>query len=337
MPMEFMNKFEAVLLLSPEITTKVRNNLCKNFTKLISDNSGKVINDEDWGLRDLSYKIGNFSKAFYDFFQIEIEGKKIENIKKYLSQNENYIRHIFIKVNDHQDFTYRSNSDGVDAVDGETIAGRYGLLQPSYYSGVQKTNSNMTIGLPIDSWVDFNIQYGDELAVFDTEGNLVGVSVLEDGNNGVVVWADDESSKEKDGMLSGEEFVFQLWQESSNTLFDIEIDWKEGLDYYHTNGINIASIITVQQKADNYFEYISCYPNPNAGEFSLEFSLYADDYISISIFNSIGEKVYALNHQIMDKGVHNLPFSLSHLTQGLYYIELRSTNDYKNIMIDITK
>ena len=39
--------------------------------------------------------------------------------------------------------------------------------------------------------VDFNIQYGDELAVFDTEGNLVGVSVLEDGNNGVVVWADD--------------------------------------------------------------------------------------------------------------------------------------------------
>ena len=250
-----------------------------------------------------------------------------------MESGEGYI----LKVNDDQDFTYPSNSDGVDAVDGETIAGRYGLLQPSYYSGVQKTNSNMTIGLPIDSWVDFNIQYGDELAVFDTEGNLVGVSVLEDGNNGVVVWADDESSKEKDGMLSGEEFVFQLWQESSNTLFDIEIDWKEGLDYYHTNGINIASIITVQQKADNYFEYISCYPNPNAGEFSLEFSLYADDYISISIFNSIGEKVYALNHQIMDKGVHNLPFSLSHLTQGLYYIELRSTNDYKNIMIDITK
>ena len=68
--MEFMNKFEAVLLLSPEITNKVRNSLCKDFIKLISDNACEVINNEDWGLRDLSYKIGNFSKVFYNFFQI---------------------------------------------------------------------------------------------------------------------------------------------------------------------------------------------------------------------------------------------------------------------------
>ena len=41
-----MNKFEVVLLLSPEITSKLRNNLCKEFAKLITDNSGKVINTE---------------------------------------------------------------------------------------------------------------------------------------------------------------------------------------------------------------------------------------------------------------------------------------------------
>ena len=98
-----MNKFEVVLLLSPEITSKARNNFCKDFTKLITDNSGKVINIEDWGLRDLSYKIRNFSKAFYNFFQIEIDGNEIEDINKNLSQNENHIRHIFIKVNKHQE------------------------------------------------------------------------------------------------------------------------------------------------------------------------------------------------------------------------------------------
>ena len=250
-----------------------------------------------------------------------------------MESGEGYI----LKVLGDQNFTYPSNSDFVDAVDGATNAGRYGLAQPSYYTGIQKTNSNMTIGLLADAWVDFDIQSGDELAVFDTEGNLVGVSVLEDENNAVVVWADDESSQEKDGMLNGEEFVFELWRESSNKLFDLQMEWKEGTDYYNINGINIASMITVQQKSDNYLDYVSCYPNPNAGEFSLEFSLNSDDYISISVFNSIGEKVYFLSNQMMEKGVHNLPFSLSYLTQGLYYIELRSTYDYKSIIIDITK
>lgn len=98
-----MNKFEAVLLLSPEITSKSRNDLNDIFKNNIKDNSGKIVDNEDWGLRDLSYKISNFSKAFYNFYQIEIEGNKIESIKKNLSQNELFLRHLFVKVENHQE------------------------------------------------------------------------------------------------------------------------------------------------------------------------------------------------------------------------------------------
>ena len=96
-----MNKFEAVLLLSPEITNQSRTKNNEYFIKLIKDNSGQIIQNEDWGLRDLSYKILNFSKAFYNFYQIEIEGNKIENIKKILTQDENFLRHLFVKVEKH--------------------------------------------------------------------------------------------------------------------------------------------------------------------------------------------------------------------------------------------
>ena len=101
--MEYMSKFETVILLSPELSSSLKNDLCEDFINQINDNSGKIINSEDWGLRDLSYKIGNFSKAFYNFFQIEIDGNKVENIKKNLNQNENFIRHLFIKVQSHQE------------------------------------------------------------------------------------------------------------------------------------------------------------------------------------------------------------------------------------------
>ena len=106
-----MKNFEAVLLLSSEISTKSRGQCLDNFTKIITDNSGKILDSEDWGLRDLSYKINNFSKAFYSFYQIEIEGDKIESIKKTLNQDEKYVRHLFVKVEKHQELPTKLNNE----------------------------------------------------------------------------------------------------------------------------------------------------------------------------------------------------------------------------------
>ena len=106
-----MSNFEAVILLSPEISSKVRSTCLDNLEKIINDNSGKIINNEDWGLRDLSYKIYNYSKAFYNFYQIEIEGDKIESIKKNLNQDENFIRHLFVRVEKHQELPTKLNNE----------------------------------------------------------------------------------------------------------------------------------------------------------------------------------------------------------------------------------
>ena len=106
-----MSKFEAVVLLSPEISTKVRSSCLVNLEKIITEKSGKIINNEDWGLRDLSYKIDQYSKAFYNFYQIEIEGDKIESIKKILNQDENFIRHLFVRVENHQELPTKLNNE----------------------------------------------------------------------------------------------------------------------------------------------------------------------------------------------------------------------------------
>ena len=97
--------------MSPEISSKSRSDINDDFKKIIDNNEGKIINGEDWGLRDLSYKITNFSKAFYNFYQIEIEGNKIEGINKALTQNENYLRHLFIKVDKHQELPTKLSNE----------------------------------------------------------------------------------------------------------------------------------------------------------------------------------------------------------------------------------
>ena len=104
-----MNKFEAVLLISPESSDKLLDQNIKNFQDVIIDNSGKITNTEDWGLRDLSYDINNFKKAFYRYFQLEINGSNLQKIAKILNQNDNIIRHLFVKVKEHQELPTKLN------------------------------------------------------------------------------------------------------------------------------------------------------------------------------------------------------------------------------------
>ena len=106
-----MSNFEAVVLLSSEISSKVRSSCLDSLVNLINEKSGKIISNEDWGLRDLSYKIDNYSKAFYNFYQIEIDGDKIESIKKILNQDENFIRHLFVRVEKHLELPTKLNNE----------------------------------------------------------------------------------------------------------------------------------------------------------------------------------------------------------------------------------
>ena len=98
-----MNKFEVVLILNPELATNSLKNEIDQFKSKLETHSAKIINEENWGLRDLSYNIKKFKKAFYNFFQIEIDGSNLLSIKKDLNQSDNLLRYIFIKVDNHQE------------------------------------------------------------------------------------------------------------------------------------------------------------------------------------------------------------------------------------------
>ena len=104
-----MNKFEVVLMFSPDLNIKTLNTEIDNFKDKITSESGKIINEENWGLRDLSFNINKFKKAFYNFLQIEASGKMIKNLNMELNQSENLIRYIFIKVKEHQELPAKLN------------------------------------------------------------------------------------------------------------------------------------------------------------------------------------------------------------------------------------
>ena len=106
-----MYKFEVVLILSPDLSVNSLNNEIDSFKSKLESKSAKIINEENWGLRDLSFNINKFKKAFYMFLQIETSGSIVKEISKELNQSENLIRYIFIKVKDHQELPTKLSNE----------------------------------------------------------------------------------------------------------------------------------------------------------------------------------------------------------------------------------
>ena len=83
-----MNKFEVVLIFNPDLATTTLNSEIETFKSKISSQSAVILNEENWGLRDLSYSINKFKKAFYRYLQIEASGQIIKDLNKELNQWE---------------------------------------------------------------------------------------------------------------------------------------------------------------------------------------------------------------------------------------------------------
>ena len=96
-----MKKYEAVIILNPNLSTKV-DLFKKDFEGLLKQNSFSINKTEDIGRRQLSYSINNHNKGHYIIFSIEGNPVNLINIENKIKYDDSIIRHLFISVKNHQ-------------------------------------------------------------------------------------------------------------------------------------------------------------------------------------------------------------------------------------------
>lgn len=96
-----MKKYEAVIILNPNLSSKV-NSFLKEFDSILKKNSFSIKKTEDIGRRQLSYSINNHNKGHYVIFNIEGDASRLIDIENKIKFNELIIRHLFIAVKEHQ-------------------------------------------------------------------------------------------------------------------------------------------------------------------------------------------------------------------------------------------
>ena len=91
--------YESVVITRPELTETQVENLTNELVAVITSESGKVESTENWGLRNLSYKIKKNKKGHYFLLNIDCNPSAIFEYERQMRINEDIIRFLTIKIN----------------------------------------------------------------------------------------------------------------------------------------------------------------------------------------------------------------------------------------------
>ena len=92
-----INEYELVVLFRPELEAEMEAPL-KTVSKLIANNGGKITDEDDWGRRELTYKIAGETHAIYRVYTLELPTSAPVKIDSVLNITDDVIRHLLTKV-----------------------------------------------------------------------------------------------------------------------------------------------------------------------------------------------------------------------------------------------
>jgi len=215
----------------------------------------------------------------------------------------------------------------------EGFNARYGfevIPKSKFNDSYNITSSNMVIAIPDYSW-GFKPEYLSEIIAYDTNGNMVGSSVYNNGPMSITIWEDDIFTDKKDGMIQDEIFTLKYWDEESNRSVNIDVEWELGGNNYISNGLAAISSITLSKEIPEK-NFLKLFPNPCNNYTNLSFYLPLDNFVDIEIFDLQGNKVFHPFSEKMSKGMKNVNLNTSQIKPGSYVISLKSDIIRKEIL-----
>ena len=95
-----------------------------------------------------------------------------------------------------------------------------------------------------------------------------------------------------------------------------QIDYDGTFEY--SNTIEVVTNIPVHYDLDQN------YPNPFNPTTTINYSLPEANFVTLAVYNSLGEKVSTLVNQVVEAGNHTLEFNAENLSSGIYFVRMEA-------------
>lgn len=92
--------YENVFIARQDLTPAKVNELTDKYASVVESMGGKVSKRENWGLRNLAYKIQKNRKGYYTLMNIDAPADAVIEMERLMRLDENLLRYLTIKVDE---------------------------------------------------------------------------------------------------------------------------------------------------------------------------------------------------------------------------------------------
>jgi hypothetical protein len=227
------------------------------------------------------------------------------------------------------------------------------VAEHKYNCDISGTGSNSTLIINNGTSDDDSklLRAGDEIAVFNKSGMIIGCGVVGNGNTTITVWGDNNrTSPAVEGALMNEELTVKIWDQESNNEYSIVV--SSGADLisgkplstapkYHPDGIWLLNVVknkvvsSIDDQSGNSSFNLTVSPNPATENAVIGIDAIALGDLKLKIMSISGRILFSDEHKVVSKGLHTYNIDLSELNSGVYLlvVEINGITSTEKIVV----
>ena len=95
-----MANYESVLIARQDLGASQINTLVSDLSEVIKKEGGEVVKVDNWGLKNLAYRIKKGRKGYYVLLNIVAPANAVAEYERLVRLNEDIIRYMTVRVED---------------------------------------------------------------------------------------------------------------------------------------------------------------------------------------------------------------------------------------------
>lgn len=92
------NNYETLVLLSPELAEEDRKTILDNLTSIVDREGGKLVETDDWGMRQLAYPIEKQTRGYYVRLVFEAPGALVAELERNIRITDGIFKFMTVKL-----------------------------------------------------------------------------------------------------------------------------------------------------------------------------------------------------------------------------------------------
>lgn len=109
------NRYETVFILTPVLSEDQAKEAVTKYKDFVKSAGGKVLHQENWGLKKLAYPIQKKSTGFYNLIEFEVGPEHIDKFETEFRRDERVLRFLTVRMEpDHIEFAEKRRNQASD-------------------------------------------------------------------------------------------------------------------------------------------------------------------------------------------------------------------------------